>query len=149
MISHEGFRIIRSTSLGVSSINCTDALVAYQPDIKYKIEKKNAHNPAIIIRRGAYHDDTITCEPFLSPDEYTDLLAFLSSDTKFYIEFLSDSQPVQLPVTVSKLPEQDDAAREFDSLYKIQFKSIYSEHSPINFDAALGYGNSYGNSYGF
>jgi hypothetical protein len=126
-----------------------DATVDYQPDIKYRIEKKNAFDPTIIIKREPYHDDVIECQAILLPSEYETLSSKLTSADKLYIEFDSGNKTLQFPVTVEKLPKLEDDSRSFKSKIKFTLNSIYKQLNYIDFDNVFGYGNDWGDNWGF
>ena len=149
MLSYDGFRIIKIANGTTSGYVIENGIVNYEPVIKYKIEKKNAFDPTIIIRREPYNEDIIECEAILNPDEYDNLLAHLISAEQLYIEFDTSETTLQFPVIVDKLPKLDDETRSFKNNIKLSFKSIYQTLNPINFDDIFGWGASWGSNYGF
>ncbi len=149
MDNYDGFRLIGVQQGIASGMLMVHGVVSYQPDVKYRIEKKNAFNPSIIIRRGRYHEDTIECQAIIDSEKYDELLNFLNSSELLYIEFSSKNKKYQLPVYVHKFPRLEDEARSFKDAFKFSLRSVYEDGSAIDFDNIFGYGNSYGNNYGF
>lgn len=149
MFKYDGFRIISITNGIVDGYVVPDATVEYQPEIKYRIEKKNAFDPTIIIKRDAYHDDQIECEAILLPTEYNTLCSHLTTADQLFIEFDTAKQILQFPVTVDKLPKLEDETRSFKSQVKLTLNSIYTSLEFIDFDNVFGYGNDWGENWGF
>lgn len=149
MFQFDGFRLISITNGVIDGYVVADATVGYQPNIKYRIEKKNAFDPTVIIRREPYHDDEIECQAILLPNEYATLCDKLISAENLYIEFDSADKTLQFPVTVDKLPKLEDDTRSFKSKVKFTLSSIYKELNYIDFDNVFGYGNDWGDNWGF
>jgi len=149
MLSYDGFRIINISGGVMDGYVIENGVIEYEPVIKYRIEKKNAFDPTIIIRREPYHEDSIECEAILLPIEYDELYNHLTTAEQLYIEFDTAETILQFPVIVDKLPKLEDESRSFKSKVKFTFKSIYTELTPINFDQIFGYGNDWGENWGF
>ncbi len=149
MLRLEGFRLIRILKGIYSGYTVENGTVLYQPEIKYRIEKKNAFDPTIQIRRYPYHEDIIDCEAILNPNEYEEIYDFLTDYDALYIEFDSSERTLQYPVQVNKLPKLEDDYRSFSGNFKFSLKSLYTVLTPIDFNNIFGYGNVYGNNYGF
>ncbi|MDP2173455.1 MAG: hypothetical protein Q8J62_06745 [Candidatus Cloacimonadaceae bacterium] len=131
----KGFRMIRTGS-GNSFYTCENGQVEYVPKLKYRIEKKNAYDPAILHQREPYREDTINIEAVLRPEEYSAFLYFLTQPGKFYIEFTWYSTQIrQFPVTVAQLPKMPDDLHEYPEKIKVTLESRYTgELTNINFD---------------
>jgi len=149
MFKYDGFRLVAITNGNIDGYVVPDATVEYQPEIKYKIQKKNAFDPTIIIKREPYHEDQIECEAILLPTEYNNLNNHLITANELFIEFDTADQTLQFPVTVDKLPKLEDESRSFKSLVKFTLSSIYKELNYIDFDNVFGYGNDWGENWGF
>jgi len=149
MLSYDGFRLIKIAGGSTDGYVVENGIVEYEPDIKYRIEKKNAFDPTIIIRREPYHEDTITCTAILNPEEYNILVSHITNVEQLFIEFDLANTTMQFPILVDKLPKLDDDSRSFKGELKITFTSIYQELVPINFDAVFGWGTSWDESWGF
>jgi hypothetical protein len=133
----------------VSMLTLEHANLDYSPHKKYLIEKTNAYDPTLMIRREPYYEDSIKIDAPLSPTEYSELKAFLMSEGKLYVEYYNEEGKKQFPVIIEKYPAQSDDLRYFADFSKIELKSIYKELSPINYDEAPGWGESWGLSWGF
>ena len=133
----------------VSMLTLKHTEVVYSPHKKYLIEKTNAYDPTIIIRREPYYEDSLKINAVLNPTEYAKLKAFLMGEGKLYIEYYDEEGKKQFPVIVETYPEQSDDLRYFADISIIELKSIYKELSPINYEEAPGWGNSWGLSWGY
>ena len=149
MFKYDGFRLIAIRNGNIDGYVVPDATVEYQPEIKYRIEKISAFDPTIIIKREPYHADQIECEAILLPAEYNTLCSHLTTADELFIEFDTADQILQFPVTVDKLPKLEDESRSFKSLVKFTLSSIYKELNVIDFDNVFGYGNDWGENWGF
>lgn len=149
MLSIDGFRLIKIKTGVFSGYTVESGTVLYQPELKYRIEKKNAFDPTLIIKRDPYHEDLIDCEAILNPEEYEELYLFLTDYDALYLEFDSSEHTLQYPVQINKLPKLEDELRSFKGNFKFTLKSIYTVLTPIDFNSIFGYGNAYGNNYGF
>jgi len=149
MLRLEGFRLIRIIKGVYSGYTVENGTVLYQPEIKYKIEKKNAFDPTIIIKRQAYNEDSIDCQAFLNAEEYNSLVSFLTENNTLYIEFDTKQKTMQLPINTYKLSKLEDDNRSFKGAIKFSFKSLYTDLTLIDFENVFGYGSNYGNNYGF
>jgi hypothetical protein len=123
-----GILLIRRTELGaISYMNLVTGQVDFKPAVKYRIEKKNAFDPTLIIRRDAYHEDTIECQAVVEPGEYHDLYAFLIGEGQLYAEWTAyDQVNHQYAVEVSALPEQPDDLHEYPEKVKFSLISRYT-----------------------
>jgi len=149
MLSYDGFRIIKIANGQTDGYVVENGIVEYEPDIKYRIEKKNAFDPTIIIRREPYHEDSIECEAILLPVEYDNLVEHLSDAEQLYIEFDIVDTTLQFPIILDKLPKLEDDSRSFKNNVKFSFKSIYQELNYINFNNIFGWGADWGENWGF
>ena len=149
MLGIDGFRIIKISAGVTAGYVVENGTVDYQPSIKYRIEKKNAFDPTIIIKREPYHYDSIECEAYIKAEEYDNLLASLTNGLLYFIEFDTSETVIQLPVTISKLPKLEDLNRSYRGKIKFSLRSIYQEITPIDFDNIFGWGTSWGKNYGF
>ncbi|MDD2650541.1 MAG: hypothetical protein RBS16_01895 [Candidatus Cloacimonadales bacterium] len=130
-----------------------DAIINYTPSVKYKVEKKNAFDPSIVVKRHQYRQDDFECSVICNPDSnYSNalkLIDFLSDEAVFYIETEVNNEPLQRMITYIELPVIKNDARVFTDLIKFKLSSIYKEHNYIDFSNLYGYGNNYGACYGF
>lgn len=149
MLSYDGFRIIKIADGIVDGYVVENGIVEYEPEIKYRIEKKNAFDPTIIIRRDPYHEDSIECEAILLPVEYDNLVNHITTANELYIEFDTADETLQFPITFDKLPKLEDDSRSFMNKVKFSFKSIYQSLSHIDFNNIFGWGNDWGENWGF
>lgn len=149
MLVYDGFRLIGIKEGSINGFIVENGTVSYQPEVKYKIEKRNAFNPTIIIKRQAYNEDNIDCQAFLKAEEYNNLVNFLTESDSLYIEFDTKQKTMQLPIYTFRLPKLEDDNRSFKGAVKFSFKSLYTTLTPIDFENIFGYGNNYGFNYGF
>jgi len=150
MLYIEGFYLIKTASgQDVEILAVPKGHVDYQPKIKYRIDKTNAFDPTIIIQRDPYHSDQIKCDAFIDADEYDALLAILQNGDKYYIEFNVPGGTFQLPFTINKLPERSNDGRFDKTKVSFSLDCIYVEHTYIDFELIQGYGNGWGECWGF
>ena len=149
MLSYDGFRIIKIANGITDGYVIEDGNVEYEPVIKYRIEKKNAFDPTIIIKREPYHEDSIECEAILLPVEFDNLIEHLTNADQLYIEYDIIDKTLQFPITIDKLPKLEDETRSFKSKVKFICKSIYQQLNPIDFDSIFGWGADWGENWGF
>jgi len=149
MLNITGFRIYKLASGTQSGYVVENGRVDYQPVVKYRINKKNAFDPTIRIRRGKYNQDSIDCEAILDANQYNDLLAILTDADQLYIEFDGADSTMQFPVTVDKLPKIEDDNRSNPGIVKFSLESVYTTLSTIDFNNVFGWGDSWGSNYGF
>lgn len=150
MLSYDGFRIIKSKDGVITAYNVTEGRVDYEPVIKYRIEKKCAFDPTITIRRGAYHEDKILCVAILSPAGYSNFRDFMLDADSLWIEFDDSESTQQYPITeISQLPKLSDDGRRCTTDYDIEYISLYTNYTPIDFSSLLGWGSNWGGNYGF
>ena len=136
MLRLEGFRLIRILKGVYSGYTVENGTVLYQPEIKYRIEKKNAFDPTILHQRESYREDTISIEIIQYPEEFYAFTYFLTQEGKFYIEFIPfGTQVKQYPFIVTQYPKPSDEIREDPEKVKVVLQSSYIG-SPgfINFD---------------
>jgi hypothetical protein len=128
-----------------------NAIVDYTPQLKYKVEKKNAIDPSIIIKRKPYRQDDFICSVPCSTEtqSVTRLIDFLSNDAVFYIETTVDNTTIQRKISNIDLPIIKNDARKYPDLIKFSLSSIYKEENYIDFSHLYSYGNNYGACYGF
>lgn len=131
----KGFRMIRTGS-GNSFYTRDNGRVEYVPKLKYRIEKKNAYDHAILHQREPYREDVINIEAVLRPEEYSAFLYFLTIPGKFYIEFTMYGTFIkQFPVIITQLPKMPDDLHEYPEIIKLSLESRYTgELTIINFD---------------
>ncbi len=141
-------RFIRIAT-SVSMLTLEHAEVDYSPHKKYLIDKTNAYDPTIMIRREPYYEDSFKVDAILNTDQYNELKDYLMEEGKLYIEYYDETGKKQFPVIIEKYPSQVDDLRYFTEVTRIELKAIYKELSPINYDEAPGWGNSWGLSWGF
>ena len=149
MLCYDGFRIIKIANGNYSGFVVPDGIVEYQPGIKYRIEKKNAFDPTIIIRKEPYRIDSIECEALLDASDYDLLVEQLTNADQLYIEIDAADATLQFPVTTDKLPKLEDESRSHRGRVKFTLKSIYQQLNPIDFDSVFGWGNNWGINFGF
>jgi|GEM_PF-1469220 hypothetical protein len=132
------------------------AEVRYVPKLKYLIDKTLAFTPTVSIQRKPYHEDSIEVDAILSPGEYDELYSLLNSPVGnglngaiFYVEFLCNDQIMQRKVKVDKLPAMSENQRFWNEKTKFSLISTFETYTPIDFENIYGYGNSYGENYGF
>ncbi len=132
-----GWRMIRVSS-GNSVYACERGTVEYSPKLKYRIEKKNAFDPAYIHRREPYREDEFTLEAPLLPEFYASLLYFLTQPGSFYLEFDHAGARKQFPVTIDSLPRCADDLHEYRDAVKFTLESRYTgTPTAINFDIII------------
>lgn len=149
MLNIFGFRLIKINNNTTNTYVVEYASISHQTNIKYKIEKVNAFDPTIIIKRGAYNDDLIEIEAILNRNEFNNLSSFLTSFDKLFIEFDANNETLQFPVIVEKFPKLEDRTRFKKSTVKFSLKSTYKTLEPVNFNNLFGYGLKYGENWGF
>ncbi len=149
MLCYDGFRIIKLAGGICSGYVVPNGVVEYQPGIKYRIEKKNAFDPTIVIRREPYHEDAIECEALLNAAEYDELFEHLTDADQLFIEFDAAETTLQFPVTTDKLPKLEDDSRSHRGRVKFTLKSVYQQLNPIDFDSIFGWGQSWGLNFGY
>ena len=149
MLSYDGFRIIKITGGQANGYVVENGIVDYEPVVKYRVEKQNAFDPTIIIRREPYHEDSIDCEAILLPIEFDNLVEHLTGADQLYIEFNTADAKLQFPIITDKLPKLEDDTRSFTNKVKFSFKSIYQSLSYINFNDIFGWGTGWGKNWGF
>lgn len=111
----------------ISYNTVNNARVDYTPSKKYRIEKRNAFDPAYLHRRGAYCEDTITVTAILTPAGYEALKNMFAAPGKLYVEFaVQGSLLRQYPVIVTGFPQLTDDLREYPDETKITLLSRYS-----------------------
>ncbi|MCB5288179.1 MAG: hypothetical protein LHW64_10330 [Candidatus Cloacimonetes bacterium] len=144
--------LIASFHEGVfASVLLPDASVDYKPVIKWKTTAKNAFDPSIVIKRGKYRADSISIEDVLSGSEYQELIELLTHFDKLYIAFEVDAEVQQFPCEIDKLPSLSDNHRFGVDEVKFSFESSYidKEEAILDIVGMTGYGNSYGELYGY
>jgi len=143
------FKLIKIKDRAITGLVVENSTVEYSPCVKYRVEKQSALDPTIIIKREPYHEDILNCETIILPQKYNDLIIFLASHNKFYIEFETAYKIMQLPVVVDKLPVL--AASQINWCMKVKFtlKAVYQNHLNIDFNNLFGYGNKYNFNYGY
>jgi hypothetical protein len=145
----QGFKIIQVKNGVLKQVTYDTGEVDYQPVTKYDVDKVNAFDTTMIKQRKPYHDDTIECKVILNSNEYLGLLDLLRNGEKKYIEFMHDNTLIQLPVTVSKEPKDPNDHRFYAEKISFTLNAKYKQHSLINFDYAFGYGENFGNNFGY
>jgi len=122
----KGWKLIRWDTLAIHYYTCTNGQVEYNPQKKYRIEKKNAYDPTIIHRRDAYREDSFDLEAVLTADEYYDLMGFLLGEGRLYLEYTAyGTINSQFPVTISQLPKCPDDLHEYPVKIKFSLESRY------------------------
>ncbi len=141
---------------GVFSIDQFESKIEYKPKLKYKIDRVSAINPTVRIKKYPYHEDIFEVSSVVSPAEWKTLYNRLNSPVGnglegaiFFIEFERDEEVVQFSVVVDELPPSPDDSRFVDEEVKYSFVAIYENYTPIDLANVYGYGNSYGENYGF
>jgi len=141
---------------GVFTVKEYPGEVEYSPKLKYQINERSPFDITSYIRRKPYHEDRIDVMLILSPTEYSELSDLLNSPVGngleggiFYIEFEYNGAIKQLQVEVEDLPKMSDWQRFGNEAVKIKFVSRYETYTAIDFNNIYGYGNSYGENYGF
>ncbi len=117
--------MIRLANGMASTYHCDTGQIYYKPQKKYRIEKKNAFNPAISHRRGEYREDHFELHAILNPDTYAELLAFLDAGGKYYLEFMHGQAKKQFPVHITSLPDCPDDLHEYPEKAKFSCESCY------------------------
>ena len=136
------FKLYKVNDNGTLSVFfAADGQLEYTPSIKYRINKKSALDPTIIIRREPYQSDTLTCVFYGSPADYQTLINFLEVAGDFYIEFEIGDTIKQLPVRLDKLPVLADDSRVDYGDYKFSLISLYEAFEALEFNI-LGDDNS-------
>jgi len=141
--------IIKLTNGVISSLVIEYAHIDFTPQTKYKIHKQSPYDPTIIIKKGKYFEDLIECVIFTDIEKYNIFVTFISNFDNLYVNFLHNDKKIQREVEIVSFPKAENELREFPGEIKISFKSIYKELSAIDFDNIFGYGNNYGNHYGY
>jgi hypothetical protein len=104
-----------------------DARVDYQPNKKYRVEKKNAFDPTYIHRREPYYEDSIAIAAILTPTLYSALDAMFRTPGLLFVEFAHQGGYVkQFQVEVTGFPTLNDDLREYTSETKISLVARYS-----------------------
>jgi len=149
MLNYDGFRLIKVLNGVHDTFVAPYAIINYQPETKYKINKTNAFDPTIVIKRGAYFDDKIEIEAFLIASELQELYSILANFDKLYIEFDANKKTMQLPVIIENKPKLEDKARYHKTKIKFSLKALYKSHTRIDFDNLFGFGLSWNSNFGF
>ncbi len=116
--------MIRIADGTASMFHCVTGQIDYKPQKKYRIEKKNAFNPAISHRRGEYREDHFELHAILNPGTYAELLDFLAGG-KYYLEFMHGDVKAQFPVHIVSLPDCPDDLHEYPEKVKFSCESCY------------------------
>ena len=87
MAAIKGFKLIRWADEGIFYFFCENGQVEYNPNQKYRIEKKNAYDSTYIHRREAYREDSFDLEAVLEPQLYYSLMTYLLGPGKLYLEY--------------------------------------------------------------
>ncbi len=147
---------IISITDGAFTVDQFESKIEYKPKLKYQIDRVSAINPTIRIKKYPYHEDIFEVTSIVSPAEWKTLYNRLNSPagnglegSVFYIEFERNEEVVQFPVTVDTLPPSPDDSRFVDVEVKYIFVAIYVYYNPIDLSNIYGFGNSYGENYGF
>lgn len=121
-----GFNLIRLTPGGVHYLNCTNGQVDYNPERKFRLEKKNAFDPSIIHYRDEYHVDTFDLQAILTPEGYNTLMSFITSAGQLYLEYTAYNEvKSQFPVRVTNFPKCPDDLHEYSDKVKFIVESRY------------------------
>jgi hypothetical protein len=137
-----GFRLIRQSNGNTTFFTCSMGTVEYSPKLKYRIEKKNAFDPATIHYRDPYREDAFALEVPIQPVEYAALLTFLTTEGIFYLEFDHNAVRKQFKVTIEALPKCPDDLHEYRDAAKFTLESRYTGTPPfIDFDNIIVPGN--------
>lgn len=136
MANMTGIRLIcRTLTEGNLFLSLTHAMVKYSPNLKYRLEKKNAYDPTYTHRREPYHHDGFNIDVCLDPVGYAQLYAYLQNIGDFYLEYSSNSVMKQFPVEITQMPVCPDDLHEHPAMTSIAFQSLYVGTLPfINFD---------------
>ncbi len=129
MLGFDGFRLVKDTGSGVVTLDVPRARVEWKPKERWRVEKQNAFDPTIVLRRGRYHEDDIDCVAILWPAESNALRDFLNTDEgdALFIIYDYDNSTRHFPVAIDKLPPASDEAREFRQEIKLSFTALYDE----------------------
>ncbi len=129
MLGFEGFRLLKETATDIEQFDVVNGTVAREPVEKWRVEKTNAFDPTIILRRKKYYEDEIECVAIVLPSELKALLTFLRLEDgeQLYIIYDYDDEQRHYPVTVDKLPKEPDDSRAFRQAVKLSFVALYSE----------------------
>lgn len=126
-----GFKIIRVGSASTSRILCETGMIDFQPQLRYRVEKRNAFDPTYIHRREPFHEDKFTLKAILTPAQYTALLAILNAEGTFYLVYTSAGIDLIYPVTADNLPKCSDDLHEYTDETSLSFTSRYTDYSPV------------------
>jgi hypothetical protein len=126
MAAIKGWKLIRQSTQGVFYFNCTTGQVEYSPRRKYRIEKKNAFDPSLLVQRDEYREDSFDLQATLNPDEYYTLMSFITATGRLYLEYTAYNEvKSQFPVTVSQFPKCPDDLHEYPEKVKFSLESRY------------------------
>ena len=104
-----------------------DARVDYQPNKKYRVEKKNAFDPTYVHRREPYYEDNISIAAILTPTLYAALDNMFREPGLLYVEFAHLGVLVkQFRVEVTSFPLLNDDLREYTAETKISLVARYT-----------------------
>jgi len=124
-----GFKIIRIGTL-TTQIVCPAGMIDWTPNLKYRVEKRNAFDPTYLHRREPFHEDAFKLSIPASPDEYHALLSMLNQDGAYYLLFDSAGSTMQFPVEVDKLPPCQDDLHEYPLITSLSLVSRYLNYTP-------------------
>jgi hypothetical protein len=136
----KGWRLIRLSQGELYFYNCLNGQVDYNPNRKYRLEKRNAFDPTIKHQRDEYREDTFELQAILRPSEYYALINFITAPGMLYLEYTAhDKIRSQFPVTLVNMPKCPDDLHEYPEKIKFSLESRYiGSPGYIQFDYITG-----------
>ena len=126
-----GFKIVRMGTDATSQIICEHGMIDYNPNLKYRVEKRNAYDPTVIHQREPYHEDTFKLTIMISPLQYRNLLSILAKEGLFYLLYTSAGTDMEYPIVVSDLPECPDDLHQYRTKITMILTSRYLNYEPV------------------
>lgn len=122
-----GFELIRESGGRYDVLAYPSGMVDVKPDVRFGIEKKNAFDPSIIVRKNRYRVDTFDCQVVLTPTGYNSLISFMNvANASYYIEYHKyGDQSAQYPVIITKYPSRPDNLCEYNQSVSFTLQASY------------------------
>lgn len=137
----KGFLLIRrALDLSVSYCSVPTGEVEHNPVRKWRLEKRNAFDPTVLHQREEYREDKFDLQAVLDPDEYHAVIAFLTQEGQYYLEFTAYGEVKhQYPVVITELPKCPDDLHEYTAKVKFGCEARYiGTPGYINFGIIIG-----------